>query len=537
MTTGAGRSHPTIALLVAGLLTACGGGSGGNSNVAASPPSPPPLDQPVNPTPDNRTGAVADDSTARVFHGISAPLSPALPAGSACTAADPTALVVATDCSRVTGWRLGPQQIHVTGATPGVTSVQVVPQRHWASFAGDAGSRNEGLTLVTAPNGQALTWGGNWGGLLGRNELDFFKLQPLPRPVLAQGSDTPLADVMRTAVSANSALALTADGRVWIWGDPYFAVSDAKVVAGAIPMARSAAGGPVDRAVGLATAFGAYAAVLDDGAVLGWGIHAGTGEESNTRYPTPVLTEAGNPLTGIRTIAGGWWAMFALDAGGRVWAWGRTQSPSNDEQKRARTLKKADGTDLTDIVSIATGGGYLLAIDAQGRAHAAGDNRSGQLGQGNTTAIPGWTVVPVRDAGGSGLLSNIAMLAGGSHAALALDRDGRVWAWGHPWSPVIGCGTSCNYDSTEPLAPRPVASETGGGQLAGVVAIAANSNHALALKADGSVLTWGMAGAALGQGTIDARRTSTPVAVKDEAGTGVLRLDPAAYPNLLERFR
>lgn len=70
-----------------------------------------------------------------------------------------------------------------------------------------------------------------------------------------------------------------------------------------------------------------------------------------------------------------------------------------------------------------------------------------------------------------------------------------------------------------------------------ISAIAANSNHALALQADGTVLTWGMAGAALGQGTIDARRTSTPAAVKDEAGTDLLRLDPAAYPNLLERFR
>lgn len=522
----------TLALLSTGLLAACGGG--GEAESGASTPAP---------WADGSSDAAPVESAVAglvtVFHGLATTAVPGAFAGATCAAADAIALSVESDCSRLTGWRLGVQRIHITSpdGTLGEASVRVIPQRHWASFAGDAGYRGA-LSLVTTPDGRALAWGSNWAGLLGRNEPDFYKVQPLPKPVLRRAGGQALGPIVQTSVSANSAMALAEDGRVWIWGDAYYAADSGKVVAGAIPMVRASHGEVVDRVVSLATANQTYAIVLDDGAVLGWGDYGGSDDQASKRHPDAVLTEAGQPLTGVRAVVGGWVAMLALDATGRVWVWGPTMSPTNGEQRRARTLKKVDGSELTDIVSIVSGGSFMLALAADGQVFAAGDNRSAQLGQGHADDAPGWTALALQAASGTGPLSNIAMLAAGTHVALALDRDGQVWSWGSTVGPIIGCGAaSCSADSPVRVLPQPVVSEHGDGPLTDVVAIKANYTHALALKRDGTVLTWGHAGPGMGQGVIDSPKSSRPLAVKDETGNDILRLDPSAYPNPGERVR
>lgn len=544
-------------LLTASLFAGCGGGSDDGpisptqpSAIGGTLDSLAPGETAVAPKsaligPGETAGTEAGTSTAdatpppTLFHGLPTSAVPGAFPGATCAAADAIAIEIEADCSRITGWRLGMQRIHVAhpDGTVGEATVRVIPQRHWASFAGEAGYKGA-LTLVTTPDGRALAWGSNWAGLLGRNEADFHKVQPLPKPVLRRAGPQALGQVVQTSASANSAMALTEDGRAWIWGDAYYAADSGKVVAGAIPMVGSSHGDVVERVVGVATANRSYALVLDDGSVLGWGAYGSTAVDGPTRYPGPVLTEAGQPLTGVRTVVSGWVSMLALDSAGRVWAWGASMSPTNGEQTRARTLKQANGSELTDIVSLVAGGSFVLALAADGQVYGAGDNRSAQLGQGHADEIPGWTAVPIRDPSGSGPLSNIAMLAAGTHVALALDHDGRVWSWGSAVGPIIGCGqASCSVDSPLRPYPRPVISEEGDGPLGEVVAIKANYTHALALKRDGTVLTWGHAGPGLGQGAIDPARTSRPVAVKDETGHESLRLDPAAYPNLVERFR
>lgn len=95
----------------------------------------------------------------------------------------------------------------------------------------------------------------------------------------------------------------------------------------------------------------------------------------------------------------------------------------------------------------------------------------------------------------------IAIAAGDFHS-LALNSDGTVWAWGRNGEGELGDGSNV----VSRLAPVQVSG------LTGVVAIAAGSNHSLALKSDGSVWGWGTNGSGqLGDGTMANRLTPVQV--------------------------
>lgn len=521
--------------LSASLVAACGGSSNSPSAdpPAGSTPAAPAAGAPA------LTVTVRSPATA-LPHGLRVPLAfstdPAQ-ASTTCSAVDPVALDVAPDCSAITGWRLGDQQVRVTapGGAQGLGTIRIIPQRRWAGLSADAVSAP--TLLVATPAGQALAWGSNWVGLLGRGLADKRTEQPLPAPVLTANGQ-PLTGIVQTQLAGSVALALTDEGRVWAWGESRYTASGERSGnrTAAVPVL-AAPGRPLERVVQLAAADGAVAVVLEDGSMLGWGAYSGSGSADLVDYPAPVVDASGAPLTGIRTVVGGWSAIAALGADGRVRVWGSGMGPDGTTQTSARTIRTANGAELESIVSLAAGSNFLLALDAAGEVHAAGSNDSGQLGQGGITAVPGWVAVPVRNAAGTAPLGEIAMVAAGPRVGLALDRQGRVWSWGSVNTPVIGCGVyRCNTGGNYRALPGPVIGENGTGQLSQVISIKASDGHGLALRADGTVLAWGRAGAALGQGRIDSPEAWVPSAVHDEHGASPLLLDPQAYPNLTEGY-
>jgi len=125
---------------------------------------------------------------------------------------------------------------------------------------------------------------------------------------------------------------------------------------------------------------------------------------------------------------------------------------------------------------------FFLAQSADGKAAGGtamgwGYNASGQVGIG-VDSNGGCNCIPAPVP----LLgvAEVTELAAGYEFGLALRSDGSVMSWGYNDSGELGNG-STDLDAT----PKPVAG------VANAVAVAAGREHALVLLADGTLLTWG----------------------------------------------
>lgn len=166
-------------------------------------------------------------------------------------------------------------------------------------------------------------------------------------------------------------------------------------------------------------------------------------------------------------------------------------NPSNNS---ANSLTNVVAETLfTGVKAIAAGRSHTTTVRNDGTVWNWGTGSNGQLGDGNSGGGVAVTT-PIQVTG----LENVTAVADGNGFALALKADGTVWGWGYNELGQLGDGTTTRERS------RPV--QTVG--LTGVTAIATRSFFSMALKADGSVWTWGYGG---GIGSSTSVIRTTPV--------------------------
>ncbi|MCE9672828.1 RCC1 repeat-containing protein [Myxococcus stipitatus] len=207
-------------------------------------------------------------------------------------------------------------------------------------------------------------------------------------------------------------------------------------------------------------------------------VSAGTYEYRSRGRLTP--NGAYSDYTPIRTVtvadraelvAGGSFSLVRrLD--GTVWLSGA--GPTGDGSVPLNRYLPEQVPGLSGIVTVAPGTSHALAVDSNGRVWAWGDNSDGQLGNGSYTGSNTPVQVP-------GLTGVVAVATGGAHS-LALRDDGTVWAWGANSSGQLGDGNTWFGRST----PLPVQG------LSRIVAVSAGFAHSLALRDDGVLFAWGM---------------------------------------------
>ena len=210
-------------------------------------------------------------------------------------------------------------------------------------------------------------------------------------------------------------------------------------------------------------------ALLQSGQVLAWGFNTqgNLGLESGTVEASPTLVPA---LSGIVQISGASSHSLALDSQGRVYASGAN---TYGQLGLGDQLARSKFTPLplpSNVIQIATprAGTSSYALDTNGKVWAWGRNAGGELGSGNTTdALSPQAIAD---------LPPIAAIFSAAGGAFALARDGTVWEWGAVTLPDPG--------NPKPYTPTQQPS------LSGAVKIAAHYAGAM-LKADGSVWTWG----------------------------------------------
>ena len=216
----------------------------------------------------------------------------------------------------------------------------------------------------------------------------------------------------------------------------------------------------------------------------------------------------------------------ALRADGTVWTWGRNASGqlgngTNVDSYSPVQVIRWDGYALENVIAVAAGGSHALAVAVEtgtdggsvNRVYAWGLNANGQLGNGNLVSSN--SAAPLNVTFDN---KPVVRLAAGAAHSLALTEDGSVYAWGSNAWGQLGVGNNTNASNvrgnvTLPIRVRSLAGGvTEQPWLDTVVAIDAEDNYSLALRADGSVAVWGANNnGQMGKGTVDSAATRVQV--------------------------
>lgn len=291
------------------------------------------------------------------------------------------------------------------------------------------------FSLGLRVDGTVMAWGGNGAGQLGNGSM-----ASSPSPIPVPG----LANVVAVSAGTDQALALLADGTVMAWGSNVEgqlgdgATSGPETCPSVLACAKRPQRVPgITNAIAVATGYADDAALLADGTVLVWGsdrngqLGDGVGVETGCScVPTPT------PVPGVR-----------------------------------------------GAVALAAGFSHLAALLGDGTVATWGRDYEGQLGNGaavRTTPPNCYCLGPLTVPGVSGARS----IAGGGNFSAVLLQDGSTRAWGANEYGQLGGGSS----SGPPCSCIPSAVAGPGPGLQG---LAGGLYHALALRADGTVLGWG----------------------------------------------
>jgi len=292
-----------------------------------------------------------------------------------------------------------------------------------------------------------------------------------------------------------------------------------------------------------------HSAALDrSGDVWGWGGggYVGDGTFDRRSVPVPVCAAGSGPTctqlnlgTNGRLIAGRD-HVLARDGLGGVWAWGYngdgrlgdgTTEPFRTSPVRvcvSGSGSTCDPLDLGPDGSVSAAFDHSVAVASDGRVWAWGANSTGQLGDGTTVELRS-NPVPVCATGSETDCEQLNLgprgqVSAAARRTLAVDSDGRVWAWGGNLGGGLGDGTTVNQ-------PNPVAvcaagsgadceqlSLGTGGSLSAGGDVFTDAIHAVAVDGDGRVWAWGSNDRGqLGDGTTTDRPTPVPVCAR---GTG-----------------
>jgi alpha-tubulin suppressor-like RCC1 family protein len=276
-------------------------------------------------------------------------------------------------------------------------------------------------------------------------------------------------------------------------------------------------------ATAIAAGFDHNCAVVSGGAVVCWGNNAlgqlGDGTSSGPQtcvwnsapQPCSMTPVAVSGLSGVTTVAAGYYHNCAMLSGGTVACWGDNSVGELGNLTTTASSTPVPVSNLSGVKAIAAGDNFTCALLSSGTVQCWGANDVGQLGDGTYCGPPSSTC-PATSLGASGVSGALAIAAGGSHAC-ALLSGGTVKCWGSNGAGQLGDGTHCGPPSS--LCPTISLGLSG---LTGAVAISAGGSHACALVLGGAVKCWGSnVRGQLGDGTTVAIRVA-PVAVSGLGG-------------------
>ena len=195
-----------------------------------------------------------------------------------------------------------------------------------------------------------------------------------------------------------------------------------------------------------------------------------------------------------KMVSGGVHHTTAIKSDGTLWAWGDNRSGQlGDGTTTARYIPTQESTQSTNWSAVSVGYSHTSAIKTDGTLWAWGANWDGQLGDGTTDSS---SIAIQEDTNATDWRS----ISTGGYYTTAIKTDGTLWAWGANWVGQLGDGTT---DSSS-IAIQEDTNATDWHS------VSAGYYHTAAIKTDGTLWAWGNnERGQLGDGTTDNRLVPT----------------------------
>ncbi|KAI9820348.1 MAG: Regulator of chromosome condensation [Pycnora praestabilis] len=203
--------------------------------------------------------------------------------------------------------------------------------------------------------------------------------------------------------------------------------------------------------------------------------------------PTAIPNDAFPEGTKIVEVAAGDSTTFALTDDGFVYGWGTFRSNEGilgfTEKIHVQPVPLLI-PEVKKIVHIETGANHVLALTEKGAVFAWGSGQQNQLGRRVVERTRMNGLVPRE----FGLPRNkVALVGCGSYHSFAMDKTGKVWAWGLNNFGETGVNDGAGEDGAVVLAPTVVKSLS----KHEIVQIKGGSHHSIAVTKEGECLVWG----------------------------------------------
>lgn len=331
-------------------------------------------------------------------------------------------------------------------------------------------SLNQNISFALRSDGTVWGWGENSNAELGLGDMGSTTRRGTPTQIVvrdAMGTDTPITDAISIAAGYNHALVLRADGSLWAFGqnDAGQVGVDGSGASTDRQLRPVRVAGITGDIVKIAAGSAHSLALTADGRLWVWGRNSygnhGAGTTDTMRHPSPTVVPM---LADIVDVASGRDHVLAVRADGRVFSWGlgasgqlgygENTNPETDDRASpvAVVTDMAAMAPLEGAVTVVANGNSSFVRLANGQLWGFGADGNGTLAQGGSGG-PGvmaheayWAIragVETLGAGGAPTVyfdesHEIASMSAGAIHAVVLTRANELYTWGWNTQGTLG---------------------------------------------------------------------------------------------------
>ena len=386
---------------------------------------------------------------------------------------------------------------------------------------------NSNQMVAIDNNGKVWTWGQRYNGLCGLpyesgvsynsstydlNENPYY-IKPLCISNL-EGSNIKNVKMKKAACGYYANYLIDTDGKLWAFGSTeYYSMGipgEKQIIWNPICLSDPASTSTLAKIKfkDIANQYETVSAVDTDGKLWTWGYECdngmlGTGKRYYDEYGTyisvaPICVSDldNNELRNyeLEQVSAPYYnRAAAVDSDGNLWMWGDDAIPRGaygGDAMAPSIIHVANNAhfDIPTFTKMSASYGCTTAIDENGKVWVWGENINHKFGIGNPNS-GAVTQIPTRIGGQNDAISGetIVDISSGYYHTLAIDKEGKLWAWGYNYNSSFGGYT---YNSSQPV---PICITNMEGKLQGkkIKKISAGYERSVVIDEDGNVYTMG----------------------------------------------